>query len=649
MVIWNFPNNNGGQIRGVSDAGIETFNGREIPSLAREICQNSLDAVDNQEEPVRVEFYRHQIMKQDIPGYTRYEEVINRSYDYWTQNNVLKAREFLRNALISMDSDTTYVLRVSDFNTVGLADPFSDSLQGWNSLTKLDGGATKSGDSQGSYGIGKNAPFSNSYLRMVFYRTLNTAGEQAAQGIARLISYPENPAKPLQTMASGIGYYGDPEGNMPVRKLPQLEDLNVRRKKGTDVFVYAFRSRQDTWVDELIPAVLDNFTVSLFNRQLSVTVQDTNDINADSLLQYYEKYKNTVTEAYWEYHAISTQVDNKNTFEFERDFHGMGNLILRVFVDPKRKLNRKILVVRKTGMKLFRMGNISRSISFTGVLMLQGKQLNEYFGKMENPSHDKWEPARHDQYKGLDKVLAQSRAKELKEWVRDRVFELAEIADDGEINVDGLSNVLLEDQDSIDNSTDTENKAESLNNLLGKLEIIERKQSNAAVGMLYRNNGPKEKKEKTPGKITNKGNETAVRTLKGKRKRKKKDLHRGVADPNGKDFVNQTTKVNGGPSEDAELKNVRIIKQGSNSYTVSFNVPESIYKGHIEITTIGENGKSNTLNIDNAFVVSGVETVGVSNNIIEFTNMSGSEKVKIGFRLSTSSNYAMEVNVYEHN
>lgn len=45
MEVWNFPGNGNGQIRGLADAGIETFTGDEIRSLARETCQNSLDAI----------------------------------------------------------------------------------------------------------------------------------------------------------------------------------------------------------------------------------------------------------------------------------------------------------------------------------------------------------------------------------------------------------------------------------------------------------------------------------------------------------------------------------------------------------------------------------------------------------------------------
>ena len=68
MIGWNFPSNGGGQIRGIAEAGIETFTGKEISSLARETCQNSLDAAANENFAVTVEFYRHEIFSKDIPG-----------------------------------------------------------------------------------------------------------------------------------------------------------------------------------------------------------------------------------------------------------------------------------------------------------------------------------------------------------------------------------------------------------------------------------------------------------------------------------------------------------------------------------------------------------------------------------------------------
>ena len=56
-VCWDFPLLGTGNEQGYSNAGIETFKGTElIDNLAREICQNSLDAKQSSEQPVIVAF-----------------------------------------------------------------------------------------------------------------------------------------------------------------------------------------------------------------------------------------------------------------------------------------------------------------------------------------------------------------------------------------------------------------------------------------------------------------------------------------------------------------------------------------------------------------------------------------------------------------
>lgn len=71
MNKWNFPENGNGQIKGISDAGIETFNGKELKALTRETIQNSLDA-SNSEKPVKVCFFKHRIFNKNIPGIEDY-------------------------------------------------------------------------------------------------------------------------------------------------------------------------------------------------------------------------------------------------------------------------------------------------------------------------------------------------------------------------------------------------------------------------------------------------------------------------------------------------------------------------------------------------------------------------------------------------
>ena len=640
MNNWFFPRSQG-QIRGVADAGIETFNGKEIKSLAREVCQNSLDAVKDEQKPVVVEFQKHVINTTSIPGYPDYKEVIDKSLNYWTNNDIKKAIDFLTVANKSIKSSHSSVLRISDFNTIGLANPYTDDLKGCNSLTKLDGGATTSGDSAGSFGIGKNAPFSNSYLRLVFYRTLNQDGEKAAQGISRLISYPDNINNAMATMKSGFGYYGNnnDENSKPVPTISELDALQERKETGSDVFVYGFKDPEGSWETELIESLLDNFVVAFYKGKMETVVQKTKRIDRDSLLQLLRDYKCNDSENI--FLTLDKEPDEVNYFERSRDFHGMGTLVLKLLIDPKKKLNKKILVVRKAGMRLFWLPKISNMINYTGVLELQGKELNAYFGSMETPSHDKWEYKRHEE----NPSEAKRYYDELKQWVNDIVFELSNQSHSEETIVEGLGSILNEDL-SDNGDKDGESKEESLNNLLGKIDVVERR--------IRKENGffhPAEEKlsdKDQPGDLDDNAEDPAVRKLKGKKKRKKRKSHRGKSAENGKDLVKVKERTQGG-LESKELDSIRLVKTGGNSYRVSVIVPVSIGSGHIEITTVGENGRTSLLKIASASVVSGCGSVSSTEDTIEFTDMVADLPAVINFTLASYKNYAMEVNVYEHN
>ena len=76
MINWNFPSNNNGDINGISNAGIETFRGAPYESLAREICQNSLDAKFDNKDKVYVEFSLFKYKTKDLPGYDVLKEWI---------------------------------------------------------------------------------------------------------------------------------------------------------------------------------------------------------------------------------------------------------------------------------------------------------------------------------------------------------------------------------------------------------------------------------------------------------------------------------------------------------------------------------------------------------------------------------------------
>lgn len=632
---WSFPNNGGGQIRGISDAGIETFTGTEIQSLAREICQNSLDASDlKTKESVHVEFKRYIINTDEIPGYADYREKIHKAKNYWASKRSEKTNTYLDIASKAISKPNTYVLRISDYNTIGLLDPYGESDDGWNALIKIDGGATKTGDKAGAFGIGKNAPFCNSDYRLVFYRTLNDDGEVAAQGVSRFISFPEDLNDTRNTMTTGIGYYGNTEGNLPINVISELDNLNTRDKVGTDVFVYGFNANSN-WATDVTCEILNNFLMAIYRKQLSVSVENYS-ITSENLSKYVHRYETNLKEAVCYYKVLT----NPTTKIFTKDFHGLGKLKLRVLVDSGDKLNRKILVTRTSGMKLFAIGNISRLIIFSGILEMQGRELNEYFREMETPAHDKWLPTRYTK----NQTQAKEYHNELKQWIRDIVLSLGEYSSDEEIEVEGLGGVLQKESSVA--TQQGESKREELYDTIGNVVVQPQVcASSKAKGLFYGTNGNGQSQMRDTEGTVGKGQFPTTRILGGHRTRVKKEAHKGTPTSGGHDIVHERY----GGNTNQPLENLRIIKAGVGKYKVSFTAPKDISSGHIEIVAVGENGKYNKLHIKTAKEMLNCCNVGSNGVTVSFSKMKANEKAAIEFSLADSRDYAMEVNMYEHN
>ena len=269
-INWNFPESNYSQRFGISEAGIETFRGSLFGSLAKEICQNSLDARLNFSEPVTVEFSKFDIKTEDIPGYETLNNALNSCLN---SSSDKKAGKFFENACKKMGNQRISVLRASDFNTTGLrgSKESNISVNPWQSLVKSSGISDKAAASGGSYGIGKSAPFASSEIRTVFYTTFDTEGILATQGVSRLISFPIGEDK----LTQGIGYYGETEKNSPIFEELNL-DTSFKRdgQTGTDVYIIGFWE-DPKWKEELITAILENFLIAIYSKNLIVKVDDT--------------------------------------------------------------------------------------------------------------------------------------------------------------------------------------------------------------------------------------------------------------------------------------------------------------------------------------------------------------------------------------
>lgn len=262
------------------------------------------------------------------------------------------------------------------------------------------------------------------------------------------------------------------------------------------------------------------------------------------------------------------------------------------------------------------------------------------FRAMETVAHDNWEPGRHPNPK-----QAKLYYEEIKEWIRGIVAELAEHTSEDELDVKGLGGVLQTELEMAETGN-SDNKRENINDHLGNIEVMERPIHTPSKGFFYGKGNVGRSQFATTSGTLGKIGESGLRILKGKRKRKKLDNHRGIADPIGRDIVTQ--KKSGGETN-CPLKNVRIIKEGTGMYLLNFEIPHEIEYGRIELVTVGENGKSNRIRIIDVKPTSGCKMVKLNGEFIETVGMTSSGKVKIAVTLADSHDYAMEVNVYEHN
>lgn len=460
-INWNFPESNYSQRFGISEAGIETFRGSLFGSLAKEICQNSLDARLNFSEPVTVEFSKFDIKTEDIPGYETLNNALNSCLN---SSSDKKAGKFFENACKKMGNQRISVLRASDFNTTGLrgSKESNISVNPWQSLVKSSGISDKAAASGGSYGIGKSAPFASSEIRTVFYTTFDTEGILATQGVSRLISFPIGEDK----LTQGIGYYGETEKNSPIFEELNL-DTSFKRdgQTGTDVYIIGFWE-DPKWKEELITAILENFLIAIYSKNLIVKVDDT-IISRETLketieaLKINEKKKNqTIGDYYKVLLATSENGMTENSFLLGNTFKDFDDFELKILYDD---LNRKVLISRSNGMKIFDLDRFPSSLQFSAIFTLTGEKLNSYFKEMESPQHDSWEPDRHSD-KNAKTIL-----EELKRFIRNKIVELGKNSTVDHMDADGIGNYLPDDliflekkkeEDKIDKVSDRTKKIE---------------------------------------------------------------------------------------------------------------------------------------------------------------------------------------------
>lgn len=438
MAEWRFPSNDYGENKGINDSGVSMFRGTPLKSLAREICQNSLDAATG--DKTIVEFSKFSVQSRNIPGHDYLLDTFQRCLSFWGGQKALATKEFFNNAIKIINDEECDFLRISDLNTTGLTGSREEINTDWTNLTKSSGASDKKGTAGGSYGIGKFAPFACSAFSTVFYSTYDIKQEKAYQGVSRLVTFTREDGQNTQ----GTGYFGN-EKNTPVYEEIKLDSDFSRENDqfGTDIYIAGYKYGGENWKKDLIISILDGFLGAIWNENLEVKVGDTY-ISKEKLGSIMEAYHDDLTSYTDKYYEVFLSSD---TVWYQEDFFGLGELKLGLLIGDQDSPNR-ISMIRQTGMKIMDKDRLPGHIPFTGVMFINGQKINERLRLIENPEHTKWEPER-----SKNPIQERQLLKSLNDFIKSKIEELISSGAGESIDAVGVGSFIP------DEVTDTENES----------------------------------------------------------------------------------------------------------------------------------------------------------------------------------------------
>jgi hypothetical protein len=399
-IRWRFPGNGGTKKNGLDTTDFHTFMDDAAASLAREICQNSNDAIDKDlNKPAIVEFHSFDIKTSSIPHLSELMEELQRCYEYWKDDNQEIAGR-LKDMTTLLKAERINVLRISDFNTTGLlgVNQFNNEKSPWYSLMHGSGESSKGESEGGSKGVGKYATFVNSLVRTVFYSTKAKDGESGHQGISCLCSSKVKDST-IGELTQGIGYLGIDNKNDPISGELDFDPSFTRKpnENGTDIYIIGFNVEKG-WKQDIISKVLDSFMVAILYGRLEVVVDDIKinkssikDVVFDESLIRNSLRKSVVSQ----YVLLSNdpEVIHKTlSIEYDGKEVSKAELYFKRFQgEEQRYATNACSMVRYPFMKIKDIkGIVNSSMTSSAICIIPDGPLTHFLKESENPEHTDW-------------------------------------------------------------------------------------------------------------------------------------------------------------------------------------------------------------------------------------------------------------------
>ena len=410
---WFFAKAEGTQDTGPNNAVQEFFKKALHDSLVRESIQNSLDAVNDKNSPVKVVF-RYRSISSD--GYANLIGIDRHIQGCTTMfNTEVSHQRFdpMHQYIQGLNGNNMYCLEVADYNTKGMDYEGDDTEKGFYAFVRCVGQSSKdSKNAGGSFGFGKAAYFGLSRIGTVLVSTKTVNNKVFFEGVAPLCTNKIDDQK-----FASVGFYDNNNGR-PTDKEENIPQMYRREECGSSVFIMGIT--ESTMMEDqqsMLKSVLQHFWMAIHKAKLEVefvfedNVVDV--INAANLVEIMEKtfpymedakssYKNP--RPYFEA-VYNTGKDSKH-LSFPLRIPTIDNILLsngNINIDEvapndgvmlyilKSKDAKDMILRMRSPLMVVSAKKNNTSYGFYAVLVCKGLLIDAILRSSENASHNEWD------------------------------------------------------------------------------------------------------------------------------------------------------------------------------------------------------------------------------------------------------------------
>lgn len=437
---WVFGDLNGGMSSGPNAGPTVEFRGNPAYYIAREALQNIMDAHDESStNPAEAEFNVTTIPAKDLPGSEHLEKVLFSCAQYLREKKEVDTAVELEKGAKKISQNTPIkILKISDFNTVGMTD------DNWFRFADSVGFSNKQSGSGGSFGLGKGAYYVSSGFLSLFISSVTRTGSYIFAGKSIVTTFKDG-----EKLKQNNGTYGVDDQKpildrdiIPRSFLKHFSEVSDRKKPGTDFLIPDFIG-DENWSSELIQSILRYFWLPIIMGKLVVKVQDNEVINSNTIEHLLHKYFSKTPFEWGDTdppNPLPLYYAYRKALPTEAELKHLGKVRLHLL--PGDSYPNRVALIRKPGMVVdcIKKSSMNR---YAAVFICDNDEGNPLLREMENQEHNewKWENAKTEE----NRKKAKKAYLEMEQFIKEELKKLSISHEERYLSIEGLEDFISMD------------------------------------------------------------------------------------------------------------------------------------------------------------------------------------------------------------